>query len=230
MATGVGEFEQAGMSLILAIESSSNVYRVVIGRDREAVFDSTVDDCESSLQTLGGLLTCGLETLNADASEIKGVAINVGPGSLTFVRAGISFVNALAFSLKADIFPFNWFEIIAQQTKDTTHLPVLGVVPASNDNAYVGLIKGAAVEIMRFGPLPTAVAQVSAGLSEVAVAGRIRHRFASLLHDVEIIDTGIETPDARVLLDLGFEGYESCGYATRQVEALNDQSDIFYEQ
>jgi tRNA threonylcarbamoyladenosine biosynthesis protein TsaB len=218
------------MSLLLAIESSSNVYRVVIGRDREVVFDSTTDDCESSLQTLGGLLLCGLETLNAQTSEIKGVAINVGPGSLTFVRAGISFVNALAFSLKVNIYAFNWFEIIAQQTRNATRLPVLCAVPAANDNAYVGLIRDASVEIMRFGQLQKAVAEIAAGLSEVAVAGRIRHKFASLLNDVKIIDTGIENPDARVLLELAFAAHESGGQATTQVEALNDQSDIFYEQ
>ena len=107
---------------------------------------------------------------------------------------------------------------------------VLCAVPASNDNAYAGLIRGASVEIMRFGPLHKAVAQVANKLSEVAVVGRIRHRFASLLNDVKIVDTGIENPDARVLLDLGFEAYESGGRGTTQVEALNDQSDIFYEQ
>jgi hypothetical protein len=31
-----------------------------------------------------------------------------------------------------------------------------------------------------------------------------------------------------VLLELGFEAHESGGRATTQVEALNDQSDIFY--
>lgn len=217
------------MSLLLAIESSSNVYRVVIGRDGAPVFDSAVNNCDSALQTLGGLLSCGLEALNAEASEIKGIAINVGPGSLTFVRAGISFVNALAFSLKVNIYPFNWFEIIAGQTRDTTHLPVLCAVPAANENSYVGLIRGASVEIMRFGPLHKAIAEVGGGVSEAAVAGRIRHRFASLLNDVRLVDTGIEGPDAQVLLRMGFEAHESGGHSTTQVEALNDQSNIFYE-
>jgi len=218
------------MSLLLAIESSSNVYRVVLGRDREVVFDSTVDNCESSFRTLDALLSCGLERLHAEAREIKGVAINVGPGSLTFVRAGISFVNALAFSLNVNIYPFNWFEIIAHQTKGTTNLPVLCAVPAANDNAYVGLIKDESVEIMRFGPLHKVVVDVGARLSKAAVAGRIRHRFAPFLNDVELVDTGIENPDARVLLDLGFEAHEAGSRATTQVEALNDQSDIFYER
>jgi len=227
VASGDGEFESAVM--ILAIESSSNEYRVVLGREREVVFDSSVDHCEGALRTLGGSLACGLATLRAEASEIKGVAINVGPGSLTFVRAGISFVNALAFSLKVNIYAFNWFEIIARQTKSTTKLPVLGVVPAANDNAYVGLIRGATVEIMRFGPLHKVVGEVGAGVSEVAVAGRIRQRVASLLEGVKVVDTGIETPDARVLLALGFDAHEAGGRATAQVEALNDQSDIFYK-
>ena len=214
------------MSLFLAIESSSNEYRVVLGRDGEAIFDSAVNSCDLPFRTLGALLECGLQTLGAEANEIKGVAINVGPGSLTFVRAGISFVNALAFSLNVDIYPFNWFEIIAAQASAVTDLPVVCAVPAANDNAYVGLIRGSSVEIMRFGRVDEALAKVSGGLAEVAVAGRIRHKLAALLGEARVVDTGIENPDARTLLRLGYEA--SKDRATMQVEALNDQSDVFF--
>src|SRR5215213_1011499 len=215
------------MSLLLAVESSSNEYRVVLGRDGEAIFDSAVNNCDLPFRTLGALLECGLEVVRAQANEIEGVAINVGPGSLTFVRAGISFVNALAFSLGVSIYPFNWFEIIAAQTREATELPVVCAVPASNDNAYVGLIRGAAVEIMRFGRVDVALGKVSEGLKEVAVAGRIRHRLAVLLGEARVVDTGIENPDARVLLRLA---WKDSGRATTQVEALNDQSDVFFDQ
>ena len=217
------------MSLLLAVESSSNVYRVVLGRDGEAIFDSAVDNCDLPHRTLGALLECGLETVGAQANEIKGIAINVGPGSLTFVRAGISFVNALAFSLNVKIYPFNWFEIIAEQTREMTDLPVVCAVPASNDNAYVGLIRGASVEIMRFGRVDEALAKVSDGLVDVAVAGRIRSRVAALLGAAKVVDTGVENPDARVLLKLGYEAWRDDRRATKQVEALNDQSDVFFE-
>jgi tRNA threonylcarbamoyladenosine biosynthesis protein TsaB len=215
------------MSLLLAVESSSNVYRVVLGRDGEAIFDSAMDNCDESLRTLDALLKCGLKAVGAEASEIKGVAINVGPGSLTFVRAGISFVNALAFSLNVSIYPFNWFEIIAAQTREATELPVVAAVPASNDNAYVGLIRGASVEIMRFGRVDEALARVSGEITECAVAGRIRHRLAGLLADAR--DLGIENPDARVLLRLGEEAWKNGARSTIQVEALNDQSDVFFD-
>jgi tRNA A37 threonylcarbamoyladenosine modification protein TsaB len=213
------------MSLLLGVESSSNEYRVVLGRNGEAIFDSAVNPCDVPHRTLNTLLECGLETIGAQASDINGIAINVGPGSLTFVRAGISFVNALAFSLNVSIYPFNWFEIIAAQTRETTKLPVICAVPASNDNAYVGLIRGASVEIMRFGRVDVALGKVSGGLAEVAVAGRIRHRLAALLGEARVVDTGIENPDARVLLRLGHKG----GRSVTQVEALNDQSDVFFE-
>jgi len=218
------------MSLLLAVESSSNEYRVVLGREGKTLFDSAVHSCDLPFRTLNVLLECGLEVAGAPPSEIQGVAINVGPGSLTFVRAGISFVNALAFSLHVSIYPFNWFEIIAEQTRELTELPVIGAVPASNDNAYVGLIRGASVEIMRFGRVHEALAKVSDGLTgEVAVAGRIRHRLAALLGEAGVVDTGVEHPDARVLLRLGYEAWKNGGRATTQVEALNDQSDVFFE-
>lgn len=217
------------MSLLLAIESSSNVYRVVLGRDGEAIFDSDQNDCDPSFRTLSALLECGLKVIGANAREIAGVAINVGPGSLTFVRAGISFVNALAFSLNVKIYPFNWFEIIAEQTREATELPVICAVPAQNDNAYVGLIRGTSVEIMRFGRVDEALAQVSDGVGNVAVAGRIRHRLAALLGEARVVDTGIENPDGRTLLTLGYEAWKDGGRSTTQVEALNDQSRLFFE-
>ena len=217
------------MSLLLAIESSSNEYRVVLGRDGEAIFDSAANRCDVPFRTLSALLECGLEALGAQANEIEGIAINVGPGSLTFVRAGISFVNALAFSLNVNIYPFNWFEIIAEQTHAATKLPVVAAVPASNDNAYVGLLRGAAVEIMRFGRVHEALAKVSGGLGEVAVAGRIRHRLATLLGEKRVVDTGIENPDARTLLRLGYQASKDGSRSTMQVEALNDQSRLFFE-
>ena len=226
MATGARCFEERGMSLLLAIESSSNVYRVVLGRDGEVIFDSDVNECDLPFRTLSALLECGLDAVGATASEIKGVAINVGPGSLTFVRAGISFVNALAFSLNVKIYAFNWFEIIAAQTREMTELPVVCAVPASNDNAYVGLIRGDSVEIMRFGRVHEALAKVSDGLGDVAVAGRIRHRLEGLLGEARVVDTGIENPDARTLLRLA---WKDGGRGTTQVEALNDQSDVFFE-
>jgi tRNA threonylcarbamoyladenosine biosynthesis protein TsaB len=217
------------MRLLLAIETSSNQYRVILGRDGDPIFDSARESGCSSSRTLAGLLSCGLTVVNAQATDIMGVAVNLGPGRLTHLRAGVSFVNAFAFSLGISIHPFNSFEIIANQARELTTLPVLCAVPAANDHAYVSLINGISVEIMRFGPLRSAVAEISDGLSEVAVAGSIRDRLSSLLNRAKIFDTGIEKPDANVLLELGYQACERGSNSATQVGALNDQSEIFYE-
>jgi hypothetical protein len=44
-----------------------------------------------------------------------------------------------------------------------------------------------------------------------------------------VVDTGVETPDARVLLRLAHQAWKDGDRSTAQVEALNDQSNVFYE-
>lgn len=217
------------MSLLLAIETSSDQYRVALGRDRRAIFDSARDcDCQPT-RDIAGLVSCGLGLMGAQVREITAVTLNIGPGGLSFVRAGVSFVNALAYSLGIGIYPFNHFEIIASQARKQTALPVLSAVPAANDQGYVGLVNGDALEVMRFGPLPSVVAEVGDGLAEVAVAGRIRHRLSSLLAGAKVVDTGIEKPDAAVLLELGFQARERASASATQVSPLNEEAAIFYE-
>jgi tRNA threonylcarbamoyladenosine biosynthesis protein TsaB len=218
------------MRLLLAIETSSDQTQVVLGHDGHPIFDSARNiDCSSS-RTLADLVSSGLAVVGAQAKDIMGVAVGIGPGGLTYVRAGVSFANALAFSLGVSIYPFNWFEIVAVQSRTLTALPVLCAVPAANDHAYVAVINGASVGKMHFGPLATTVAEIIEGLSEVAVAGRIRHRLSSLLNGVEVFDTGIGRPDAKVLLELGSRAYEQGGTSATQVSPLNDQSEVFYER
>ena len=77
------------------------------------------------------------------------------------------------------------------------------------------------------GRVDEALAKVSGGLTEVAVAGRIRHKLATMLGEAR--DLGVENPDARILLRLAHEAWKNGGKSTTQVEALNDQSDVFFE-
>ena len=216
------------MNMLLAIEISSDESQVVLGLDRKPIFDSS-KNCDYGPSTnIGSLVSSGLASINAHAAEIKGVAVNVGPGNLTSIRTGVSFVNALAFSLGIGIYPFNYFEIIAYQTRNLREIPLLCAVPAANNHAYVALITGSAVEVMRYGPLPSVVADLSNNLFEVAVAGKIRHRLSSLLNGVKVIDTGIEKLDVNVLLELGYRAYESPCAPSSHVSPLNDQSEVFY--
>jgi len=218
------------MSLLLAIETSSSEYRIALGRDERMIFDSAQQRGQASSRDIAGLVGTGLRSLGAEARDISGITINIGPGGLSYVRSGVAFANALSFSLGIAIHAFNSFEIVGQEARAHTTLPVLCAIAAANDNAYVGLVNGAFVEGMRFGVLGTVVAKVSGGLAEVAVAGRIRDRVSSLLPRVKVVDTGIEIPDARVLLEMGYRARERGLAPAGQVSPLNEQAAVFHEQ
>ncbi len=216
------------MNLLLAIETSSDEYQIVFGRDRKLIFDSTRDFIHPPATDLAKLVSYGLNLIDSQPCEITGVALNIGPGGLTSIRAGVWFTNALAFSLGIRIYPFSYFEIMANQIQKNTELPVLCAVPAANNHAYVGLIRGRSVEVLRYGLLPYTVAQITDNIKEIGVAGKIRHRLSSLLNGIKVIDMGIDKLDSNVLLDLGYLAYDSKSASATRVSPLNDQSEIFY--
>jgi tRNA threonylcarbamoyladenosine biosynthesis protein TsaB len=180
---------------------------------------------------IAGLVSQGLGIVSAKVSDITAIAVNIGPGGLSYVRSGVSFVNALAFSLGVPIYPFSYFAIIASQARRHTALPILCAVPAAGDQAYVSLVSGgSAGEAMRFGPLAAVLAEMSGSLTEIAIAGRIRHRLSVLLPHVTVVDTGIEKPDANVLFEMAYLAREQGVPPVAQANPLNEQAAIFYER
>ena len=179
---------------------------------------------------IAGLVTEGLKAVHAEATKISAIVVNIGPGGLSYVRSGVSFANALAFSLGIPIYPFNSFEILGHEADSHISLPLLSAIPAANDTAYVGVVRSGAVQLMRFGPLPLALAQTIDGLVEIAIAGRMRERITSLLSQVKVVDTRIERPDVRALLEMGYSARDAGTTPVSQVIPLTEQAPVFYEQ
>jgi tRNA threonylcarbamoyladenosine biosynthesis protein TsaB len=212
------------MSILLAIETSAAEYRIALGRDRELVFDSVHPS-----RDIADVISGGLKNAGAKVSDISAITLNIGPGGLSYVRSGVSFANALSFSLGISIYPFSTFEILGREACKHTTLPLLCVIPAANNNAYVAVVNGTAIKVMRFGPLPSALAQAINGLPEVAIAGRNRGRVSSLLREVKVVDTHIETPDVRVLLEMGYWALDRARTPVQQAIPLTEQAEAFYE-
>jgi len=217
------------MSVLLAIETSSDIYRVVLGREGEAIFDSETCSGSRPSRDLAALVALGLASARAHVSDVRAIILNIGPGGLSYVRSGVSFANALAFSIGIAIFPFTSFQIVAEQSQKLTSLPVIYAIPAASDEAYVALLRGRYVKMMRFGSLAPLIQEVSAGLTEIAVVGRIRDRVSSLLPGLRVVDHGLEKPDAAVLLQMGCNAVEQNGASVKQASPLNEQAAIFYE-
>ena len=232
-AAGRAEVQDAwkvviAVKLLLTVETSWNQHRLVLGDSAGRLFDSHSDCTERPLELSDQILN-GLETIGAQVRDIRAIAINIGPGGLSSIRTGIAFSNALAFSLSIPIYPFNYFQIVAKEILKMSDLPAIVAVPAAGDRAYVGLVRGGSVELMRFGSLASVVRAVGADLKEVAVVGRLRLQLLPLLRPAKVVDTMIETPDCRVLFEMGLAAWEQASVAADQVSPLNEESEIFHE-
>ena len=217
------------MRLLLAVETYSGEYRVLLGSEGRKIFDSDSESGGCHPMDLAGLVSQGLQSIGSDVASIASIALNIGPGGRTHTRAGVAFANALAYGLKIPIHPFSYFEIVAIEAARMTGLPALIAVGDSNGCAYVGLSNGGLVEDMRFGPLEQVVREMGRNLTQVAVAGRVRQEIASTLDLPGVFDTGIERPDATVLLELGFTANARGDNVAAPVAPLNDQSGVFHD-
>lgn len=217
------------MSLLLGIETASDPYQIILAEDERIRFESTPTHAAEPSRDLARIVLDGLATLSARPKDITSISLDVGPGKLSSVRAGVSFANALAFSLGIPIYPFNYFELIGKQARKKTNLPILCAIPAVADCAYVGLYVDDSVRVLRYGSLESTVAKITSGFAELAVAGRIRDRLREMIVHEQVLDTGIENIDARILFEMNYLAQKLAVTPVSQVVPLNDQSGIFYE-
>ena len=101
----------------LFLDTSNNLQTVVRldGQEFVTTYDSPRD------QDILTALTKALETIQKTVKDISEIEINLGPGSFTGLRVGVSIANALSFALKI---PING------QTPGTIIIPEYGKPPS----------------------------------------------------------------------------------------------------
>ena len=57
------------------------------------------------------------EASNISIEELDFIAINIGPGSFTGIRIGVSFAKGLSFAKNIPLIPINGFDIINNKIK-----------------------------------------------------------------------------------------------------------------
>src|SRR5580658_570132 len=119
------------MSLLLAVESTSGRYSVAAGRDDGQVTRAETGRTEPGFAGLGQLAEGALATIGASVPDISQLAVDVGPGNLSSVRAAVAYVNGLAFSLGITVFCANSLELLAAGYRQAGSLPLLCMRKAS---------------------------------------------------------------------------------------------------
>ena len=142
--------------MMLAVETTAAVASAALMQDGVLVDEREADAGKKHAETLLPLIDKLLEENGVTISQIDLFAVDVGPGSFTGVRIGVSLVNALAFAAGKQVVAVDSLETLALSAGETSR-PVAAMIDARNGNAYAALyqagealIEPCATEIMEF--------------------------------------------------------------------------------
>lgn len=217
------------MRLVLALETSSMTNAVAVGAgDRPRVQRASHLD-DPAFTGFGDLVAGTLTAAEATFDDVGTIAVDVGPGGLSSIRAAVAYANGLAFSLGVKIFPVSSLELMAIAARQAHQGPILSLKRAPGGNIFAGLFVDGEIVEMRHGLPDSVVPAIAAGLETVSVAGPPREDAADLLPRVTVVDTGIADADVTVLYQAARAALADLDRLVPVASALNEASRIFHE-
>jgi tRNA threonylcarbamoyladenosine biosynthesis protein TsaB len=124
--------------MLLAVETTSAVATAALFRDGSLVEERAADAGKKHAETILPLIDELLEHNDVAISDINLFAVDIGPGSFTGVRIGVSLVNALAFATGKPIVPINALLALYEASGEREQ-PVCTLIDARNGNVYAAL-------------------------------------------------------------------------------------------
>ena len=140
----------------LAVDTTAATATAALYHDGTLVAEREADAGKKHAETVLPLIDALLEDNGVTIAQIDQFAVDIGPGSFTGVRIGVSLVNALAFASGKPVIPVDSLFTLACSAGETVK-PVCALIDARNGNAYAALyqagrtiIEPCAVEIEPF--------------------------------------------------------------------------------
>src|SRR5215472_5605089 len=187
------------MSLTLAIETSSPNYGVVIGAEHEVLMHGECPHDHPSFQSIGEFTASLVAEVGAKLRDIGRIGIDVGPGSLSSVRAGVAYANGLAFSLGVPVYGVSSLELIATEVLVNNDLPVICMRKSQGGNVYAGLFTKLGPPTLRYGQFNQTIAELAGDAQELCVAGAYSSAVSDALPKSRVHVTGVDVPSALTL-------------------------------
>lgn len=123
---------------ILAVDTSCAVASAAIIVDGACTLARNADTSRRHAETIQPLVEAILDEAGLTIREIDLFAVDIGPGSFTGVRIGVSMVNAMAYAAGKQIVPVDALCVLAEPYADTDRT-VAAVIDAGNHNAYFAM-------------------------------------------------------------------------------------------
>jgi tRNA threonylcarbamoyladenosine biosynthesis protein TsaB len=189
------------MTLSMAVETTTVTYGVAVFTGREVHAHRTVRRDDPAFDSIGALAAAVLADTGHAFTALGLLAVNAGPGNLTSVRAGIAYVNGLAFSVGAEVVSVDALTLLAREVSPELDEPVLCLRNAGTGHAYAGLFRAGQEPVLRHGQLDAVVRELAGSLPSLYVAGVFRAEARALLPDAVVKDSGTDTSSVLTLHD-----------------------------
>ena len=186
--------------LTVGISTSSGQFALVIGENKELLFDSS--EYAEQDKELDRVFSAGLKYCKRELREIADIIVDIGPGGTSRVRTGIAFANALAYSLGISVCPVSSMELAGIDAWSKHGLPVVNSVKSIKGNAYVGLYDQNRLSI-QYGTVNELVPELVKEFDKFTVVGFHRETIIHLpsLQNKMMIDSLMNFGNAKILIE-----------------------------
>lgn len=127
--------------MLLAIDTTAQLATAALFCNGALLCEREADATKKHAETILPLIDAMLEENGVTIGQMDGFAVDIGPGSFTGVRIGVSLINALAFAAGKKIIPVDSLTALAVAAQETER-PVCAMIDARNGNAYAALYQG----------------------------------------------------------------------------------------
>ncbi|WP_409362193.1 tRNA (adenosine(37)-N6)-threonylcarbamoyltransferase complex dimerization subunit type 1 TsaB [Bartonella heixiaziensis] len=123
--------------LILAIDTASIYCAVALIRHKTVIARVSEHMNKGHAEKLIGYITQVTDQANITLNQVDRIAVNIGPGSFTGVRVGVSTARALALALEIPAIGVSALEALAAQAENkNTTLAITVVIEAGREMFY----------------------------------------------------------------------------------------------
>lgn len=129
------------MALILAIDTSAKPVSCALAQDGRVLGSYFANTGLTHSQTLLPMVESLLRLSEFTVSDLDAVAVNVGPGSFTGVRIGVSAVKGLAFADNLPCIPVSTLECMAENVATDPRTIICCLMDARCQQVYGALFR-----------------------------------------------------------------------------------------
>lgn len=124
--------------ILLAVDTTSQLATAALFREGVLITEREADPAKKHAETVMPMIDFLLEQSGVSISDVDLFAVDIGPGSFTGVRIGVSLVNAMAFALNRKIVAVDALRALYEASGEPDR-PVCTLIDARNGNAYAAL-------------------------------------------------------------------------------------------